>query len=47
MMAPPIETIAVFHEKHITGHPFSYIVLTSKEIPKIIPKSEDSFREEV
>ena len=33
-MSSKLSLMAVFHEKHITGHMITYMIVTSKEITK-------------
>jgi len=34
LLSPKLESIAVFHERHVTGNMVTYLVVASKEITK-------------
>ena len=34
LLSSKLSSMAVFHEKHITGHMITYMIVTSKEITK-------------
>ena len=34
LLSSKLHSMVIFHEKHITGHMITYMIVTSKEIPK-------------